>query len=75
MRTTVDIPDATYRKLKAEAARRGCSVRALILRGVEKQLGPEGRARRRVRLPIVRSKEPGALRITNAQIYDIMPFP
>jgi hypothetical protein len=27
MRTTVDIPDPTYRQLKAKAAVRGCSVK------------------------------------------------
>lgn len=74
MRTTVDIPDVTYRKLKSKAAQRGCTVKALILRGVQKELAlaPTGR---RVRLPIVRSKEPATLRITNEQIYDIIPFP
>ena len=74
MRTTVDIPDGTYRKLKSKAARQGCSVKELILRGVEKELAL-ARARRRVQLPIVRSKKPGTLRITNEQIYEIVPFP
>jgi hypothetical protein len=74
MRTTVDIPDLTYRKLKTKAAQQGCSVKELILRGVEKELAL-ARGRRRVRLPIVRSKEPGTLRITNEEIYEISPFP
>jgi hypothetical protein len=74
MRTTVDIPDGTYRRLKSKAAQQGCSVKELILRGVEKELALM-RARRRVRLPIVRSKEPGTLRISNEEIYDIVPFP
>jgi hypothetical protein len=74
MRTTVDIPDATYRRLKSKAAQQGCSVKALILRGVEKELAL-ARGGRRVRLPIVRSKEPGTLRITSEQIYDLIPFP
>jgi hypothetical protein len=74
VRTTVDIPDGTYRKLKLKAAEQGCSVKELILRGVEKELAL-ARGRRRVRLPIVRSKEPGTLRITNEQIYEIVPFP
>ena len=38
MRTTVDIPDGTYRNLKTKAAHQGCSVKELILRGVEKEL-------------------------------------
>lgn len=74
MRTTVDIPDAAYRRLKASAAEQGCSVKELILRGVENQL--EGRkTSNRILLPIVRSKKPGALHLTNEQIYEIIPFP
>ena len=38
MRTTVDIPDPTYRKLKSKAAQEGCSVKELILRGVQTEI-------------------------------------
>ena len=74
MRTTVDIPDATYRKLKSKAAEEGCSVKELILRGVNRELKPGG-AGRRVRLPIVRSKRRRVLQLTNEQIYELIPFP
>ncbi|HET9370714.1 MAG TPA: hypothetical protein VFO19_10725 [Vicinamibacterales bacterium] len=76
MRTTVDIPDALYRKLKARAAGEGRSTRALILQGVEHILKrrPDG-PRRRVTLPLVKSKRPGSLRIDNARIYDAISFP
>lgn len=76
MRTTVDIPDAMYRRLRARAAREGRSAKALILQGVEQVLSPRPAARgRRVKLPIVHSKRPGALRIDNARIYDVISFP
>ena len=75
MRTTVDIPDPVYRKLKAKAAERGCSAKELILRGVERELGEGGAKKGRVRLPLVRSKNPGSLHVTNEQIYEIIPFP
>ena len=75
MRTTVDIPDPTYRRLKAKAAEQGCSVKELILRGALKELGTRTRSKRRIELPIVRSKEPGTLHLTNEQIYEIVPFP
>ncbi|MFB3924150.1 MAG: hypothetical protein ACE145_20705 [Terriglobia bacterium] len=76
MRTTVDIPDPIYRHLKAKAAREGRSVRELILRGTERELRSRAKARpQRVRLPIVRSKRPGALQLDNAKIYEIIPFP
>jgi hypothetical protein len=76
MRTTVDIPDPVYRRLKAEAAQRGCSVKELVLRGVRAELGG-GRGARRgraVTLPLIDSKQPGWLRLTNSQINEIL-FP
>jgi plasmid stability protein len=76
MRTTVDIPDALYRQLRARAAREGRSAKALILRGVEQVLkGETARPGRRVSLPLVRSKRPGTMRLDNARIYDIISFP
>jgi len=75
MRTTVDIPDSTYRELKAKAAKQGCSVKELILRSVQNELHPRSRRKGRIKLPILESKEPGTLRLTNEQIYEIIPFP
>ena len=75
MRTTVDIPDPTYRKLKSRAAEQGCSVKELILRGVGKELHARARKRGRIRLPIVESRKPGSLRLTNEQIYEHVEFP
>jgi len=46
MRTTVDIPDPIYRRLKAEAAMQGCSVKELVLRGVKAELGGRKSAHR-----------------------------
>jgi hypothetical protein len=72
----VDIPDELYRQIKARAALQGCSVKQLILRGVEAEL--EGRKSvttgHRVALPLVEAKRPGRLKITNAQIDEIL-FP
>jgi len=76
VRTTIDIPDAMYRRLKARAAHEGRSVKALILDGVEKSLAASpGDAGRPVTLPLVRSKRPGSLRLDNARIYDVISFP
>jgi hypothetical protein len=72
MRTTVDIPDGMYRRLKARAAREGSSTRALILKGVKEVLNSERhKAGIPVTLPIVRSKRPGTVALDNAAIYDI----
>jgi hypothetical protein len=75
MRTTVDIPDPTYRELKAKAAKRGCSVKELILESVQNELHPRPKRKGRIKLPILESKEPGTLHLTNEMIYDIIPFP
>lgn len=76
MRTTVDIPDAMYRRLRARAAGEGRSAKALILQGVEHVLKATPPATGRpVKLPIVQSKRPGGLRIDNARIYDVISFP
>jgi hypothetical protein len=76
MRTTVDIPDAIYRRLKAQAANEGSSAKTLILRGVEAVLKVKKRvSQRRITLPIVRSKRPGTVRLDNARIYEVISFP
>jgi hypothetical protein len=75
MRTTIDIPDPTYRKLKSKAAVEGSSVKELILQSVTKELKAGGLKRGRIKLPIVQSARPGSLRLTNEQLYDAIPFP
>jgi hypothetical protein len=77
VRTTIDIPDPVYRRLKSRAAREGSSAKRLILRGVEQILRRKGvkSSGKRVKLPIVRSKRPGSLRLDNARIYDVISFP
>ena len=74
MRTTVDIPDQTYRQLKAKAALQGCSVKKLILRGVEAELhsGDHSEPKREVALPLIKSKRPGWLRLSNKRINEIL---
>jgi hypothetical protein len=76
MRTTVDIPDPLYRKLKSRAARERRSVKELILRGVEEELEPRrAKTRRKISLPLIRSKRPGTVRLDNAKIFEVIPFP
>lgn len=76
MKTTVDIPDALYRELKSKAAREKCSIKELILRGIEAELRQRCKKRtRRVTLPLIRSKKPGTLDIDNAGIYELISFP
>jgi len=75
MRTTVDIPDSLYRRLKSRAALRGCSVKELILRGVEAELEGPGEPRKgRLSFPLISSQRPGSLRLSNREINELV-FP
>jgi hypothetical protein len=77
VRTTVDIPDYLYRRLKSRAAEEGSSIRKLILRDVEQVLHDKRRKPRhqRVKLPLVRCNRPSTVHLDNAHIYDIISFP
>jgi len=76
VRTTVDIPDPLYRRLKTRAARERRSVKELILRGVEGELHfRRKKSKCKLSLPLIRSKRPGSLNLDNAKIFEIIPFP
>ena len=71
MRTTVDIPDPVYRKLKAKAALEGSTVKDAILHAVSRELSGS-LPKRRIKCPLIHSKEKGRLNLQNAQIYDLL---
>jgi hypothetical protein len=73
MRTTIDIPDETYRELKIKAAREGTAVRQIVLRALERDLeAGQTRPVRKLELPLIRSTRPGTLHLTNEDIDDIL---
>lgn len=75
MRTTIDIPDALYRQMKEKAAREGTTVKKLILSSVEAKMGSVGAPKSRIKVPVIKSKRPGTLKLTNEQIYEMIDFP
>ncbi len=75
MRTTIDIPDALYRRLKARAAAERRPAKALILKAVEQVLDAAPPAKKRIVIPVIRSKHPGTLKLDNARIYELISFP
>ncbi len=76
MRTIIDIPDSLYRELKSKSASEGRPVEELILRGIQIELsGAPKRPARPGTVPLVRSKRPGTIRLDNAKIFEIIPFP
>ena len=39
MKTTIDVPDTLYRRLKIRAAESGVTIRHLVVQGIERELG------------------------------------
>ena len=58
MKTTMDLPDALYRKLKARAAEQGVSVRHLVTHSLTRELEMPEAARRPVGWRAVFGKAP-----------------
>ncbi len=71
MRTTVDIPDTLYRKLKARAALEGATVKEVVVRLVRRELAGPTR-KHSVPFPLIRGKETRRLSLTNEQIDQIL---
>lgn len=77
MRTTIDIPDETYKRVKIFAAEKNSSVRQLVLDGLDLlmlQRNSQPPANR-LKLPLVRSARTDTLEIDNEKIYEIIDFP
>ena len=72
MRTTIELPDPVFRRLKASAAIQGLSLKQIILRAVERELGSARIKKGKIRFPLIRSKQPGTLSLTNAEIDEIL---
>lgn len=68
-RTTVDIPSPLFRELKARAAEQGETLRVLLTRAIEAELGHRAAngssPPARVKLPLIRHRGGPKLRITN----------
>lgn len=78
MRTTIELPDALFRQVKARAAIEGVTLKDLISRYVESGLRRSkppttGSPRRRSELPVARSATgPTMPDLTNAELYQIL---
>ena len=71
MRTTIDIPDRLGRQIKVLAVREGVPLKAVITRALERELrSPVAAATPGVvpELPVVKSRHPGALRLSPEEI-------
>ena len=69
MRITLDLPDSLFRELKALAARQGRPIKEIVCAAVEEEIRKaERKSGQRVKFPLLASKEPGTLDLTNAEI-------
>ena len=79
VRTSVDIPVALHRRLHEAAARKGCSARQLILRGIEsvvEETEPQRPCRRlNLEQPLVPANGRKPFDLTSEQIYELLEFP
>jgi predicted DNA-binding ribbon-helix-helix protein len=74
MRTSIELPDELFRQLKVLAAHRRVTLKTLMQRAVENEV-IRGRAqgvRQRLRFPLLDSKEPETLNLTNGEIEDLL---
>jgi hypothetical protein len=72
VRTSIDIPRNLHRKLREEAAKRGCSARSLILAAIEQTVAAPAPRKGRLKLdrPVLSSpRKPFSL--TNEEIYEL----
>ncbi len=65
MRVTIDFPDPLMRRVRKRPKQEGISVSEFVARAVERQT-------RRVRFPLLKSKEPGVLDLRNADIEKLL---
>jgi len=75
MRTTIDLPDPLFREVKSFAAMNGISLREVFQMAIEHELAHAHKSdvvRDKVRLPLIKSKHPGSLHLTNADIEDLL---
>ena len=71
MKATIDLPEILFRETKVKAALEGTTVRAVVIRALEREIHdakPAAR-QRRVQLPLITLKKGSRVRsLTNAEI-------
>jgi hypothetical protein len=76
MRTTIEIPDATFREMKALTGQQGVSLKEFVIRAVQEQVVKARKARRlrhKVKFPLIQSKSPVRIAsMTNAEVEDML---
>jgi hypothetical protein len=79
MQTTVNLPDSLYHQSEALAASRGATVEQFIVEAVNKEVqgnlrsdNPNAHGDREVELPVIRSRRPGTLNLSQFDFDDLL---
>ncbi len=75
MRTTVDLPDDLFRRIKVICAMRGLTLRRFMQEVLERELRRQAPAKppsKRVSLPLVPSSSPGSLKLSNDRVAELL---
>jgi hypothetical protein len=73
MRTTIDLPDDLFHQVKSKAALRGETLKEFVQAAIEKEISTETAGNSfRVKLPLIKSKKPKTLSLTNAEIENLL---
>lgn len=74
MRTTIDMPDALYRKTKAIAALRGVTMKDMIIQAVEQEISQATAKapQKRVKLPLIPWKGDKKLDLSNFDFDELL---
>ena len=76
MRTTIDMPDALFRRTKATAAARGVTLKQIIVNAVEREINDPRKAaprRRPLNLPVIHLEPGRTLDLTHFDFDDLLP--
>jgi hypothetical protein len=74
MRTTVDLPEALFRKTKALAALRGSTMKDLIVQAIEKEIHgpPVAKQGKRMAFPLIRMPKGKKLNLEGFDFDDLL---
>lgn len=74
MRTTVDIPDGIFKKMKAVASNQGVTIKSYIVRALVTELKRSSVKTKsnRVSFPLVKSSKPGSRKLTSEEIAGLL---
>lgn len=75
MRTTIDLPDALFRRAKATAALRGTTLKNLMIAALERETGPDSppKTSKKRPFPIIHLKHTKKLDLTGFNFDDLLP--